>query len=225
MELYTNSMLKDWNTCKSRYYYKYVKKISIPKREENFELGKKVHALISYYLNGFDIRKMEKSASEEVLRHYNSILKHPLLRQEYFLSEWGFNVCVGDTDSVFTGRIDAIFYDKKNNTYTIADWKTGMNIPKVAALDEQARIYLYAFYRAQKDLKIEFMPENLRFVFVQTPTLNESSVTFSKELYEEIEQDLLRKTKEMQNCKNKPEYKELTACKFCEYRFICNKKQ
>ena len=223
MELYTNSMLKDWNTCRSKYYYKYVKKISIPKSEENFELGRKVHALISYYLNGFDTTLLEKSANKEILSHYKSILRHPLLNQEYFLSEWGFNVCVGNTDSTFVGRIDAIFYDKKNNIYTIADWKTGMNIPKIGSHDEQARIYMYAFYRAQRDLKIEFPPENLRFVFIQTPSLNESNIAFSQELCEEIEQDLLAKTKEMKNCKIKPIHKKVEACKFCEYRFICNK--
>ena len=223
MELYTNSMLKDWKTCKNRYYFKYVKKISIPKSEENFELGRKVHAMISYYLNGFDMGIMERSAGEEVLKHYNSILRHPLLQQEHFLSEWGFTVSVGNTANVFVGRIDAIFYDKETNKYTIADWKTGMNIPKVAALDVQAQIYMYAFFRAQKDLGIEFEPEDLSFVFVQTPSLNESRVDFSKELYESFEQDFLSEIKAMQNCTQPLSAHDKPACRFCEYRFMCEK--
>ncbi len=223
MELYTNSMLKDWKTCTNRYYFKYVKKISIPKSEENFELGRKVHALISYYLNGFDMGIMEKCAGEEVLKHYKSILAHPLLKQEHFLSEWGFTTSVGDTNNVFVGRIDAIFHDKENNKFTIADWKTGMNIPKIASLDVQAQIYLYAFYRAQKDLGIKFAPEDLSFVFVQTPSLNESRVDFSKELYERFEEDFLNEIKAMQNCKAPISAQDKPACKFCEYRFMCQK--
>ena len=114
MEIYTNSMLKDWKTCKNKYYFKYIKKVIIPQREECFELGKKVHALISYYLNGFDMSIMEKSASDEVLENYHSILKHPFLKQQHFLSEWGFNVNIANTKNIFAGRIDAIFYDEKN---------------------------------------------------------------------------------------------------------------
>ncbi len=223
MELYTNSMLKDWKTCANRYYFKYVKKISIPKSEENFELGRKVHAMVNYYLNGFDMDIMEKSAGEDVLRHYKSILSHPLLKQEHFLSEWGFTTSIGETKNLFVGRIDAIFYDPKNNKYTIADWKTGMNIPKIASLDVQAQIYLYAFYRAQSDLGIKFAPEDLSFVFVQTPSLNESRVDFSKELYERFEEDFLSEIKAMQNCKAPKSVQDKPACKFCEYRFMCEK--
>ena len=223
MELYTNSMLKDWKTCKNKYFYKYIKKVIIPKSEENFELGRKVHAMISYYLNGFDMTLMEKAAGEEVLSHYKSILKHPLLEQAHFLSEWGFNVSVGDTKDIFTGRIDAVFYDKKNNKYTIADWKTGMKIPENPVSDVQAQIYLYAFYRAQNDLGIKFLPEDLSFVFVQTPSLNESRVDFSKELYEKFENDFISEIKAMKKCPIPEAYEEIHECRFCEYKYMCRK--
>lgn len=223
MEFYTNSMLKDWKTCRCKYYFKYIKKISIPKREENFELGKKVHALISYYLNGFDMSIMEKAAGDEVLLHYKSILTHPLIKQEHILSEWGFTVGVGSTSNTFVGRIDAVFYDKKSKKYTIADWKTGMKIPDAAVTDIQAQIYLYSFYRAQSDLGITIEPEDLSFVFIQTPSLRESRVDFSKELYEKFEADFLNEIKNIQNCTQKPECTDNSSCKFCEYKFMCKR--
>ncbi|MCR4880679.1 MAG: PD-(D/E)XK nuclease family protein [bacterium] len=221
MELFTNSMLRDWKTCKCKYYFKYIKKVEIPKREENFELGRKVHALISYYLDGHDMSIMENAAGEEVLVHYRSILSHPLLKKEHFLSEWGFNVVIGDTKNVFVGRIDAVFHDKNKNKYIIADWKTGMKIPDAAVGDIQAQVYLYSFYRAQSDLGINFEPEDLSFIFVQTPSLNESRVDFSKELYEKFEADFIKTIAEIQKCKQKPESVQNSACKFCEYRFMC----
>ena len=58
-----------------------------------------------------------EEVNEEILEHYHSILKHPFLKQEYFLSEWGFNVNIKNTDNIFVGRIDAIFYDETNNKW------------------------------------------------------------------------------------------------------------
>jgi len=225
MEIYTNSMLKDWNTCKNKYYFKYIKKINIPKKEEYFELGKKVHSLISYYLNGFDTNFIEKNTNDEILEHYHSILKHPFLQQKCLLSEWGFTVNVANTKNIFVGRIDAIFYDEKTNHYTIADWKTGMKIPKNPNIEPQAQIYLYAFYKAQKDLKISLKPEDLSFTFVQTPSLNESSLNFSKELYENFEENFLYTISKINEYQYVNEYdeNENKKCQYCEYKFMCQK--
>jgi len=143
--------------------------------------------------------------------------------QEHFLSEWGFNVSVGDTKDVFAGRIDAVFFDKNTGKYTIADWKTGMKIPENPVSEPQAQIYLYAFYRAQGDLGIKFEPEDLSFVFVQTPSLNESRVDFSKELYEKFEKNFVFEIKNMKNCIQPAEFNETKDCKFCEYRYMCEK--
>ena len=223
MEIYTNAMLKDWQTCKNKYYYKYVKKIYIPQNEANFELGRNVHALISYKLNGYDVKIVEKNASEEVLEHYHSILKHPLLKQEYFLSEWGFNSLIGNTGDIFAGRIDAVFYDREKNHYTIADWKTGMKIPNNPLLERQSQIYLYSFFNAKEDLGINIKPENVSFTFVQTPSLNESSIDFSEDLYFKFEKDFIQTIQKIKNYKFTKEFDEKHNCKFCEYKFICQK--
>ena len=223
MDIYTNSMLKDWKTCKNKYWFKYIKKICIPQKENNFELGRKVHALISYYLNGFDTEFIEKTVSDEVLEHYKSILKHPFLKYKHFLSEWGFNVNIKNTENLFVGRIDAIFCDEQNNKYFIADWKTGMGIPQIPLIEPQAQIYLYAFFKAQKDLKINFKEEDLSFTFIQTPTLKESSINFSKELYEKFEDDFLTTINDINSYKYEKEFDEGKKCKYCEYKFMCQK--
>ena len=223
MDIYTNSMIKDWKLCNRKYYFKYIKKIVIPQKEENFELGKKVHALISYKLNGFDTSIVEKNASEEILTHYRSILKHPLLSQTHFLAEWGFSVNIGDTEDLFMGRIDAIFKNEKTGNYTIADWKTGMKIPENPITEPQAQIYLYAFYRAQKDLNIKINPENLSFAFIQTPALLEKHFEFSKDLYGKFENDFLQTIDQIKHYNHNDIFEEKPCCKFCEYKFMCQK--
>ncbi len=223
MDVFTNSMLKDWETCQNKYYYKYIKKIVIPQKDKNFELGKKVHAMISYYLNGFDVTFMRKSASSEVLEHYDSILKHPLLKQKCFLSEWGFTVNIANTKYLLTGRVDAVFFNPETNKYSIADWKTGMKIPSNPVLEMQSQIYLYAFYKARKDLKIDISPDDISFTFVQTPNLNETSLNFSHGLYEKFEKGFLNMISDINSYKYENIYEQKSACKYCEYKFLCQK--
>ncbi len=223
INIYNNSMLKDWQICKQKYYLKYIKKIVIPKTEQNFELGKKVHALISYKLNGFDMNLMEKISDEEVLKHYKSILNYKLLKQTPFLTEWGFCVNIANTKNLFVGRIDAVFFDNITGKYTIADWKTGMQIPKNPILDLQAQIYLYAFYKARKDLKINVCAENIIFTFVRTPNLEEKSIEFSQELYVQFEENFLKTIKEIKSFVPPNAIQMQNKCCFCEYKFICEK--
>ena len=223
-DIYTNSMFKDWKLCRRKYYYKYLKKIMLPQKDENFELGKKVHALVSYKLNGFDTSIIEKSADEEVLEHYYSILKHPILKQQPFLVEWGFVANIEDSQDILSGRIDAVFYNPETKKYTIVDWKTGMKIPNIPLMETQAQIYLYAFYKARKDLGIEIKPEDVSFLFIKTPDLKESGIEFSSALYDRFEQDFTAIVKEINSYQYfEDAFEEKASCKFCEYKFICQK--
>jgi CRISPR/Cas system-associated exonuclease Cas4 (RecB family) len=43
-------MLKTFEQCPKKFYFRYVKSISMPVNDEVFETGKNVHALASYYL-------------------------------------------------------------------------------------------------------------------------------------------------------------------------------
>ena len=54
-------MLKTYEQCPKKFYFRYVKNISMPANDEIFEFGKNIHALASYYLRKENIDKMEKS--------------------------------------------------------------------------------------------------------------------------------------------------------------------
>ena len=61
---FSPNMLKTYLLCPKKFYFKYVKNISMPVNDEIFELGKNIHAIASYYLKKQNIDKMEKSLSD-----------------------------------------------------------------------------------------------------------------------------------------------------------------
>ena len=47
--LYSPNMLKTFQQCERKFFFKYVKNISMPVNDAVFEFGKNIHALASYY--------------------------------------------------------------------------------------------------------------------------------------------------------------------------------
>ena len=58
-------MLKTFDSCPKKYYFRYVKNITMPAEDEVFELGKNIHALASYYLRKENLTKIETALSEK----------------------------------------------------------------------------------------------------------------------------------------------------------------
>ena len=63
--LYSPNMLKTFQQCPRKFYYRYVKNINMPVNDDIFEFGKNIHALASYYLRKEFIDKMELSLTEK----------------------------------------------------------------------------------------------------------------------------------------------------------------
>ena len=61
---FSPNMLKTYEMCPKKFYFRYVKNISMPINDEIFELGKNIHALASYYLRKQNIHKMELALNE-----------------------------------------------------------------------------------------------------------------------------------------------------------------
>ena len=53
----TSGMLKTYLECPQKYNLIYNEQVEIPSDTEFSEVGKKIHALINYKFQGFDIRK------------------------------------------------------------------------------------------------------------------------------------------------------------------------
>ena len=96
-----------------KYHLKYIKNLKLPESQQNFKLGKSVHAITNYYLKGFKTDHLEQSLNEEEKTHWEAIKNNKILESKMLVTEWGFSSRVSDTAFwLQTVRIvDAVFFD------------------------------------------------------------------------------------------------------------------
>ena len=87
---FSPNMLKTYELCPRKFFYKFVKNVSMPIDDTKFEFGKNIHALASYYLRGENIERMEKALSKRESETWNYLkslkyLSYELLHTEYNL--------------------------------------------------------------------------------------------------------------------------------------------
>ena len=155
MNSFSPNMLKTFETCPQKYYFKYIEKISVPQKNNLFEKGKKVHALANYYLRGDDISKMEKALNSEELKLWEILKQNEFFNKKYIASE--YNISSRIENFWIGGRLDALMQDEQN--YYILDYKTG-TIPQNPETDFQTIIYLTSTDKMLSNKK------NLYFVYI-----------------------------------------------------------
>jgi len=203
-ELFSPNMLKTYELCPKKFYFKYDKKISMPTNDEIFELGKNIHAIASYYLRKENIDKMEKSLDEREQLIWNYLKGIKYFSFDTVKTEYNLTVKVGDF--FFGGRLDALM--KNGDEYYILDYKTG-SVPKNAKYDYQTMIYLLA-------VKEFFKAENVCFVYLDLKNKSEVVINLTDELIEEYSQKLIDMAEKI----NKQLYPQNKNCN-CEYSIIC----
>ncbi len=221
--IFTHDHFNTWQVCKGRYYFKYIKKLNWPDFDGDYELGQNFHALIDYFLRGFNVDNLLQDASEEVKDCWSRIKDHPVLHKKIIKTEWGFNSRIENTDNWLTGRIDAIFYDPGESKYIIADWKTGKYIPKKIDPNFQHKIYLYAFYRGRKDLNLDFKPGQLEFQYIKIQDeVSINTISFSADKETEFAGNFLNI---IENINNTEHFRSSDCCplKHCAYKNLCFK--
>ena len=223
MNSFSPNMLKTFETCPKKYYFKYIEKISVPQKSSFFEKGKKVHALANYYLRGDDISKMEKALNSEELKLWQILKQNKFFNKTYVNSEYNLSCKVGNY--WVGGRLDALMKDNLSSKgegdsicegggYYILDYKTG-SIPKNPEYDYQTSIYLLS---ASK-----MYGKNLKFIYIDLKNNQNVLIDFSLEKEQEYEKMLIEICDKITNAQF-PEEAEYTAqCDFCEYKKICIK--
>jgi len=216
--LLNHDRFNTWQTCRKKYYLKYIKELKYPEFHQDYELGKSVHALIDYHLRGLNIEHLLKNTDNKIIDRWNAIKNHPILDKKVIKTEWGFNTSLKETPCWLIGRIDAVFFDEEKGKYIIADWKTGI-IPKNIDTNFQHRIYLYALYQSRKDLGIDFKPENLVFQYFKIipESVEITEIVFSEEKYEE---NFVKIIKKIENTDAFPAQENCNV-KICPYRGLC----
>ena len=200
------NMLKTYELCPKKFYFRYVKKISIPTDDNIFEAGKNIHALASYYLKKENIDKMEKSLSIKekdlwLFLKTNKYFDLNLVGTEY-------NLAVKINNNFYGGRLDALL--KNNNSdYYILDYKTG-KAPQNAEFDYQTIIYLLA-------VKEFFKTNSVTFIYIDLKNKNEVKIELTKELENEYKSKLIK----IADAIKKGDFQQKFDNCPCEYDILC----
>lgn len=208
MNSFSPNMLKTFETCPQKYYFKYIEKISVPQKNNLFEKGKKVHALANYYLRGDDISKMEKALNSEELKLWEILKQNEFFNKTYVNSEYNLS-CKVDNYWI-GGRLDALMKDDKN--YYILDYKTG-SIPKNPEYDYQTITYLLCASKMYGD--------NIKFVYIDLKNNQNSIIDFNTAKAQEYEKMIIKICDKITNTQFSEEIEHSKICDFCEYKKIC----
>lgn len=204
-QIFSPNMLKTFVKCPKKFYFRYVKNISMPINDEVFELGKNIHAIASYYLRKENIHKMELALSEREKKIWDYLKSVKYFNYETVNTEYNLSVKVGEY--FYGGRLDALVKD--GDKYYILDYKTG-GAPKDAASDFQTMIYLLA-------VRAFFKTEKVVFVYLDLKNKTEYKIELNEVLVKEYEKKLLDITSEIL----REDYKFNTRACPCEYNIIC----
>ena len=205
VQSFSPNMLKTYEQCPKKYYFRYVKNISMPVNDEVFELGKNIHAMASYYLRKEYIDKMELALNEREKAIWEYLKGVKCFSYSCVNTEYNLSVKIGDY--FFGGRLDALV--KNDDTYYILDYKTG-SAPKNAKYDFQTMIYLLA-------VRAFFKTDNVVFVYLDLKNKTDVRIELSPSLVQEYEKKLLETVEKI---KADDFIKNKTGCK-CEYNIIC----
>ena len=208
MNSFSPNMLKTFETCPKKYYFKYIEKISVPQKSNLFEKGKKVHALANYYLRGDDISKMEKALNSEELKLWEILKQNEFFNKTYVNSEYNLS-CKVDNYWI-GGRLDALMKDDKN--YYILDYKTG-SIPINPEYDYQTITYLLCASKMYGD--------NIKFVYIDLKNNQNSIINFNSTKAQEYEKRITDICNKITNTQFSEEIEHSKICDFCEYKKIC----
>ena len=208
MNSFSPNMLKTFETCPKKYYFKYIEKISVPQKSNLFEKGKKVHALANYYLRGDNISKMEKALNSEELKLWEILKQNEFFNKTYVNSEYNLS-CKVDNYWI-GGRLDALMKDDKN--YYILDYKTGL-IPKNPEYDYQTITYLLCASKMYGD--------NIKFVYIDLKNNQNSIIDFNTAKAQEYEKMIIKICDKITNTQFPEEIEHSKICDFCEYKKIC----
>lgn len=210
MNSFSPNMLKTYQTCPKKYYFKFIEQINIPVSFLKFEKGKKIHALANYYLQNVNISRIETALNENEKEIWQLLLNNPFFQKEHYKSEYQLSCKIGDY--WVGGRLDAVVYDEDG--YYILDYKTG-SIPKTPEYDYQTMIYLLCLDGIIPDKK------QISFVYIDLKNTKNHVINFNETIKKDYENRLIKAC--ITADKDTAYRCNPLSCKLCEYSRICPK--
>ena len=202
------NMLKLFFDCPMKYYWRYQKQVSPPVLDKNFDVGKNIHAIASYYLKGENVAKFEHALNETEKKYWNYLKSVDYFRYDTVGIEKSISCKINDY--WIGGRIDAIA-QKDNNLY-ILDYKTG-GIKEDMTYDYQTMIYMLCCDSLYENFN------SLKFIYIDLKNQKNIEINYTNDLKIEYKNRLVSDCNKINSFKkNKFIYPK--NCK-CEYSKIC----
>ena len=208
---FSPNMLKTYQSCPKKFYYRYVEGVNVPISATPFEKGKKIHALANYFLQGVNISRIETALTDAEREVWKTLLDNPFFKKDCFKSEYQLACKIGEY--WVGGRIDAIV--TTGDEFYILDYKTG-SIPNNPEYDYQTMVYLLALDRF---LKGKY--SSLSFVYINLKEKKNHVIQFTPILKLEYEKRIIDICTQM-NSDTMYQF-NANACARCEYAQICSK--
>ena len=240
--IWSPTMLKVFLDCKRKFFYRYIKKLQVPKERE-INQGAVIHELLyrlfkesssfnnTQELNHNFIKILSEYQNElkDIKYDYYSILWRERLQRffnsqiEHFNSGWSIYKLeyeiTGEIDGLkFKGRVDRL--DAKSDNLMVIDYKTGStteaNGKKLDNItDFQMSIY-NNILKQKRDIK------NIELVFIKVLDDGEYEYLNNIDDKDEILLSQIRELKDMNTfmtlkCDN------LSNCKYCDYKLNCRR--
>ena len=175
MNTFSVNSLKLLDKSTEEFINKYILHLDFLSYNQNAKSGERLHAMISYYLKGFDITKLTNSLNKDEKESLEKSLSLDIFKEKekFIKSEESFLIkcCKDDLIFYLSGRFDAIFKDEEK--YTIYDWKL-KNIPQNPKDDLQSIVYLYCASKI-------FNTKNIAIKYISLETQQIAEIDFIDE--------------------------------------------
>ncbi len=175
MNTFSVNSLKLLDKSTEEFINKYILHLDFISYNQNAKSGERLHAMISYYLKGFDITKLANSLNKDEKEILEKSLSLDIFKEKekFIKSEESFLIkcCKDDLIFYLSGRFDAIFKDEEK--YTIYDWKL-KNIPQNPKDDLQSIVYLYCASKI-------FNTKNIAIKYISLETQQIAEIDFIDE--------------------------------------------
>ena len=207
---FSPNMLKNYQSCPKKFYYRYVEGVNVPMSATPFEKGKKIHALANYFLQGINISRIETALTDAEREVWQTLLDNPFFKKDCFKSEYQLSCKIGEY--WVGGRIDAVV--ATGDEFYILDYKTG-SIPINPEYDYQTMVYLLALDRF---LKGKY--SSLSFVYINLKDKKNHVIQFTPILKAEYEKRIIDICTQINN--DTMYQINANSCSRCEYAKICS---
>lgn len=206
---YSPNMLKVYQSCPKKFFYRYVENLNIPTSALPFEKGKKIHTLANYFLQEVNISRIETALTESEREVWKTLLANPFFQKDYFKSEYQLSCKINNF--WIGGRLDAIV--TSGDDYFILDYKTG-SIPKNPEYDFQTMVYLLAL-----DKFLDGKYNTLSFVYIDLKEKKNHVIEFNSRLKTEYEKRILEICTKIAS--DNLYATNTNSCLRCEYAKLC----